>query len=58
MARVTAKVLAVAAKILSGRHPWYDCQPDTCQRVYFANHTSHLDAIVLWSALADAICAR
>ena len=30
---------------------WIDCQPDTCQRVYFANHTSHLDALVLWSVL-------
>ena len=30
---------------------WVDCQPDTCQRIYFANHTSHLDAVVLWSAL-------
>ena len=25
--------------------------PDTAQRVYFANHTSHLDFVVLWSAL-------
>ena len=30
---------------------WIDSQPDTCQRVYFANHTSHLDALVLWSSL-------
>ncbi len=30
---------------------WIDCQPDTCQRVYFANHTSHLDMILVWSAL-------
>ena len=30
---------------------WVDCQPDTCQRVYFANHTSHLDALILWSSL-------
>jgi 1-acyl-sn-glycerol-3-phosphate acyltransferase len=30
---------------------WVDCQPETCQRVYFANHTSHLDALVLWSSL-------
>ena len=30
---------------------WVDCEPDTCQRVYFANHTSHLDALVLWSSL-------
>jgi 1-acyl-sn-glycerol-3-phosphate acyltransferase len=25
--------------------------PDTCQRIYFANHTSHLDALVLWAGL-------
>jgi 1-acyl-sn-glycerol-3-phosphate acyltransferase len=30
---------------------WIDCQPESAQRVYFANHTSHLDAVVLWSAL-------
>ena len=46
------------ARILSGASVrWIDCQPDTCQRVYFANHTSHLDAIVLWSALPSALRA-
>ncbi len=30
---------------------WIDCQPDTCQRVYFANHTSHIDLVLVWSAL-------
>lgn len=30
---------------------WVDSQPDTCQRVYFANHTSHLDVVLVWSAL-------
>ena len=45
-------VLSVAARLLSGASVrWIDCQPDECQRVYFANHTSHLDAIVVWSAL-------
>jgi 1-acyl-sn-glycerol-3-phosphate acyltransferase len=40
------------AKLLSGANVrWIDAQPDTCQRVYFANHTSHLDALVLWSCL-------
>ncbi len=48
--------LALAARILSGATVrWIDSQPDTCQRVYFANHTSHLDAIVLWSALPQAV---
>jgi 1-acyl-sn-glycerol-3-phosphate acyltransferase len=55
-ARVTAKALAVTAKILSGATArWYECQPDTCQRVYFGNHTSHLDALVLWAALPSEL---
>lgn len=49
---ITGTLLALFARVLSGATVrWIDCQPDTCQRVYFANHTSHLDAIVLWSAL-------
>lgn len=51
-AKITGAILALIARFLSGASVrWIDCQPDTCQRVYFANHTSHLDAIVLWSAL-------
>jgi 1-acyl-sn-glycerol-3-phosphate acyltransferase len=49
---VTVRLLAGLAKLLSGASVrWIDCQPDTCQRIYFANHTSHLDALVLWSSL-------
>ena len=49
---MTGTLLAALARLLSGATTrWIDCQPDTCQRVYFANHTSHLDAIVVWSAL-------
>ena len=50
--RLTGHILSIVAKLLSGSSVrWIDCQPDTCQRVYFANHTSHLDALVLWSSL-------
>ncbi|MBC8357302.1 MAG: 1-acyl-sn-glycerol-3-phosphate acyltransferase [Planctomycetes bacterium] len=49
---LTASILSVLAKLLAGSSVrWVDCQPDTCQRVYFANHTSHLDALVLWASL-------
>jgi len=49
---VAALFLAFLAKVLSGASArWVDCQPDTCQRVYFANHTSHLDALVVWASL-------
>ena len=55
---LTATLLSIAAKLMSGASiRWYDCQPDTCQRVYFANHTSHLDAVVLWSSLPRHIRA-
>ncbi len=48
--------LALLARFLSGASArWIESQPDTCQRVYFANHTSHLDAIVLWSALPQDV---
>jgi 1-acyl-sn-glycerol-3-phosphate acyltransferase len=40
------------AQLISGASVrWVDSQPDTCQRVYFANHTSHLDPIVIWASL-------
>ena len=53
---LTRSILALAARFLSGASVrWIDSQPDTCQRVYFANHTSHLDPIVIWSALPQAV---
>ncbi|HBO45401.1 MAG TPA: 1-acyl-sn-glycerol-3-phosphate acyltransferase [Planctomycetaceae bacterium] len=56
---ITINILALIARVLSGASVrWVDCQPDTCQRVYFANHTSHLDALVLWSALPAEVRAR
>jgi 1-acyl-sn-glycerol-3-phosphate acyltransferase len=55
---LTAAVLSILAKVLSGSTVrWVDCHPDTCQRVYFANHTSHLDALVVWSSLPSDVRA-
>ena len=34
---------------------WVNCTPSTRQRIYFGNHSSHLDIIVLWSALPRAV---
>jgi 1-acyl-sn-glycerol-3-phosphate acyltransferase len=53
---VTELLLTTAARFLSGASVrWIDSQPDTCQRIYFANHTSHLDVILVWSALPHAV---
>ncbi len=49
---LTGTVLSFLAKLFTGATVrWIDCQPDTCQRIYFANHTSHVDAVILWSSL-------
>ena len=54
--KLTVGVLAFVAKLLSGATTrWIDCQPDPCQRVYFANHTSHLDALVVWASLPPEV---
>ncbi|MDR0328538.1 MAG: 1-acyl-sn-glycerol-3-phosphate acyltransferase [Planctomycetaceae bacterium] len=51
------KTLITLARIVSGSTVlWYESQPDdSCQRVYFANHTSHLDALVIWAALPASV---
>ncbi len=49
---LTETLLTLTARIISGVSVrWVDSQPDTCQRVYFANHTSHLDVVLVWSSL-------
>jgi 1-acyl-sn-glycerol-3-phosphate acyltransferase len=32
-----------------------DCEPTPRQRIYFGNHTSHLDFVVLWAVLPDEL---
>jgi 1-acyl-sn-glycerol-3-phosphate acyltransferase len=47
-----AELLAKSVRLFSGvQARWIGCRPDTTQRVYFANHTSNLDFLVLWSIL-------
>lgn len=54
-----AGIIAGAARLISGvQVHWVDCEPSARQRVYFANHTSHLDAVVLWAALPKDMRAR
>jgi 1-acyl-sn-glycerol-3-phosphate acyltransferase len=54
-----ASLLAAIGRGISGiQVQWAGCQPDERQRIYFANHSSHLDFVVLWSALPSEIRAR
>ena len=51
-----AAPLASLAKWISrAQVRWIDCPAGPRPRVYFANHSSHLDFVVLWAALPAAI---
>ncbi len=53
---ITETLLTWIARFISGASVrWVDSHPDTCQRVYFANHTSHLDVVLVWSALPTEV---
>jgi len=45
-------LLIGTARFLVGGHGlWVGCEPSERQRIYFANHSSHLDTLLLWAAL-------
>ncbi len=57
-ARIAARMVASAARLISGvQVQWLDSEPDPRPAVYFANHSSHLDFVVLWSSLPPQVRA-
>ena len=55
---MTADLMVFLAKLISGANArWLGVAPDTRQRIYFANHTSNLDALVLWAVLPPEVRA-
>ena len=53
-------ILTTAVRVFTGaRAFWRDCPMEaTAPRVYFANHTSNLDFVVLWAVLPPAARRR
>jgi 1-acyl-sn-glycerol-3-phosphate acyltransferase len=48
--------LIALTRFLVGGHPrWQGTGPEERQRIYFANHGSHLDGILLWAALPSRL---
>ena len=48
---VAAGVVGLARVLAGGNVRQIGFTPDERQRIYFANHTSHLDFVIVWSAL-------
>ena len=54
-----ASFLAAMVRLATGvRVRWQGAAEHGGPRIYFANHTSHLDAVVLWGALPGPLRAR
>lgn len=57
--QLSAFALTSAARLVTGaRSLWLGCAPARTQRIYFANHTSHGDFVLLWASLPPELRAR
>jgi 1-acyl-sn-glycerol-3-phosphate acyltransferase len=57
--RPSASALVGLVRLLVGAYPrWVGCAPEPRQRIYFANHTSHVDTVALWAALPRQLRER
>jgi 1-acyl-sn-glycerol-3-phosphate acyltransferase len=53
---LVARLIASAARIITGaRSLWLGCSPRAQQRIYFANHSSHGDFVLVWASLPSAL---
>lgn len=56
---ITSRILVGLVRLLVGAHGrWLGCEPKAVQRIYFANHSSHLDTLALWAALPPLLRQR
>jgi len=54
-----ATLITVGARAITGaRSLWLGCTPEPVQRIYFANHSSHGDFVLLWASLPSALRKR
>ncbi|MBG9389941.1 1-acyl-sn-glycerol-3-phosphate acyltransferase [Caenimonas sp. DR4.4] len=52
LAKLMSFFLLGLVRVLTGAQArWYGCPPKAEQRIYFANHQSHADLVMIWAAL-------
>jgi 1-acyl-sn-glycerol-3-phosphate acyltransferase len=58
-ARWCAKAICGFARLLTGaRAMWKGCAPTAEQRIYYGNHTSHGDFVLIWASLPEDLRVR
>ncbi|WP_426578414.1 lysophospholipid acyltransferase family protein [Xenorhabdus stockiae] len=56
LSRSMGAMLSGLCRVLTGVSVrWVGCQPSTKSRIYYANHSSHLDGLVIWSGLPSVL---
>jgi len=58
--RIAAKTMSLlllgVVRLLTGAQArWHGCPPKAEQRIYFANHQSHADLVLIWAALPQEL---
>jgi 1-acyl-sn-glycerol-3-phosphate acyltransferase len=54
-----ARLTVAFTRLITGAQAvWLGCEPRPGPRVYFANHASHMDALLIWSSLPKPLRAR
>lgn len=57
--RPSSALLVGIVKLLVGAYArWIGTTPSATQRIYFANHTSHIDTLAIWSSLPRSLRMR
>jgi 1-acyl-sn-glycerol-3-phosphate acyltransferase len=55
-AKAMSLFLLGLVRLLTGAQArWYGCPPKAEQRIYFANHQSHADLVLMWAALPQEL---
>lgn len=58
LARIMSLFFLGLVRVLTGAQArWYGCPPKAEQRIYFANHQSHADLVMIWAALPEELRA-
>jgi 1-acyl-sn-glycerol-3-phosphate acyltransferase len=57
--RLVARAVVGFARLTTGaRALWKGCAPLAVQRIYYGNHTSHGDFVLIWAALPEPLRSR
>ncbi|MDH4051766.1 MAG: 1-acyl-sn-glycerol-3-phosphate acyltransferase [Rubrivivax sp.] len=58
-AHAMGQLLVLLARLITGAQGhWLGCPPKAEQRIYFANHQSHFDWVLIWAALPQDLRAN